>query len=83
MTEPSPHYDFNAMQLRQQVAQAALTDITKLDGAFKWDCSPQGHAYWERQAANGLDPDARSTLAYMVAESLHMEITTQFFRRAA
>lgn len=77
------HYDLDAMQLRPSIARAALTDITKLEAAFIWDRTPQGREYWERQAANGLDEDAFATVAYMVAESIHLEIMSPFARRAA
>lgn len=76
-------YNFDAMQLRPSVASAALADVTLLERAFIWEQTPQGRAYWERQAANGLDDEARSTIAYMVAESLHIEFRSSFFRRAA
>ena len=79
----APHYDFDAMQLRPSIARAALADVTRLEAAFIWDRTPQGREYWERQAANGLDEHAYATVAYMIAESLHMEFTSQFFRRAA
>ena len=76
-------YNFDRMQLRPSVARAALTDVAQLERSFIWDETPQGREYWERQAAAGLDQEARSTIAYMVAESVSMETTTQFFRRAA
>lgn len=81
MQQP-PTYDFDAMQLRPAVAREALTDITRLEAAFIWENTPQGREYWERQAANGLDADARSTVTYMIAESITMNINP-FFRSAA
>lgn len=82
MTEP-PTYDFDAMQLRHDIARAALTDITLLERAFIWEQTPQGREYWEQQATSGLSPDARSTICFMVAQSLALEFHAHFSRRAA
>jgi len=77
------HYDFDAMQLRVDHARAALTDISYLDRAFIWERTPQGREYWEGQASTGLDQNARSTICFMVAQSMAIEFSSHFFRRAA
>lgn len=78
-----PLYDFDAMQLRIDYARAALDNIDLLGRAFIWDRTPQGRTYWERQAAEGLDHEGRSTIAYMVAQSIELEIHSAFAERAA
>ena len=82
MTTP-PTYDFDAMELRHDVARAALSDVSLLERAFVWEHTPQGREYWEQQAASGLDQTARSTVCFMVAQSIAIEFHAQFFRRAA
>lgn len=78
-----PLYDFDAMQLRTDYARASLDNITFLDRAFIWERTPQGRDYWERQAANGLDAEGRSTIAFMVAQSIELEIHSFVGRAAA
>ncbi|NKJ03110.1 hypothetical protein [Rhizobium sp. SG741] len=67
-------YDFDHMQLRVDHARRALEDISFLEKAFIWSRTPQGGAYWEIQAHDGLTDEARSTIAYMVAQSIEIEI---------
>jgi len=76
-------YNFDAMQLRVANARAALTNPAALDGAFIWSRTPQGEEYWRQQRDNGLTEEGRSTLAYMIAQSIELEIVGEMHRRAA
>lgn len=69
-----PFYDFSAMRLNIARAQQVLAgDITALEKAFIWAETPQGADYWHGQAG-GLDQTARSTIAFMIAQSIELEI---------
>ncbi|OKP79799.1 hypothetical protein BTE77_06835 [Ensifer adhaerens] len=67
-------YNFDAMQLRVAIAQRALVDPSALEGAFIWSMTPQGEEYWRGQCDNGLTEEGRSTLAYMIAQSMELSI---------
>lgn len=70
-----PHYDFARMRLNVELAHLAFKgNMTVLERAFIWSETPQGHAYWADQRDNGLDQTARSTLAFMIAQSIQFEI---------
>lgn len=77
-----PLYDFDAMRLDIGRARAALQNPPMLRGAFIWEKTPQGAEYWEQQSS-GLDVVGRSTLAFMIAQSIVMEIHASFVGRAA
>lgn len=83
MTTKPTFYDFDAMVFRPEIAHAALHDVSHLEAAFSWEKTPQGGAYWKHKAEHGLDLVARSTLAYMIAESVHMSIRSGGRRAAA
>jgi hypothetical protein len=76
-------YDFDRMQFRVDKAQEALTDITKLEDAFIWALTPQGGNYWLAQETHGLTFEGRSTLCYMIAQSIELEIQNATASRAA
>lgn len=75
-------YDFDRMRLNIRQARQALQNPELLEGAFIWTETPQGDAYWRGQTA-GLSRDGRSTLAYMIAQSIELEIQAEFVRRTA
>lgn len=75
-------YDFDRMRLNIRQARQAMDNPALLEGAFIWSETPQGEPYWRAQTA-GLTHEGRSTLAYMVAQSIALEIHAEFFRRAA
>lgn len=69
-----PFYDLTAMRLDIARAQQVLAgDMTALERAFIWARTPQGADYWRSQSG-GLDDDARSTIAFMIAQSIEFEI---------
>lgn len=76
-------YNFDAMQLRVANAQRALFDPAELQGAFIWAMTPQGEEYWRGQCDNGLTEEGRSTLAYMIAQSIELSIVGDLRMRAA
>ena len=69
-----PFYDLTAIRLDIARAQQVLArDITALERAFIWARTPQGADYWRSQSG-GHDDDARSTIAFMIAQSIEFEI---------
>lgn len=69
------HYDFDAMKLNvDQCVNAIKVSTDYLPHAFDWRKTPQGSAYWQNQMINGLDLDAKATLAYFVAQSMEFEM---------
>lgn len=70
------HYDFDEMRLNvDQCIKALKVDSRYLDNAFDWDKTPQGADYWAKQADICFEPDARSTVAYFVAQSMEFQIS--------
>jgi hypothetical protein len=68
-------YNFIKMKLDVDLARAAFYgDIKLLDKAFLWRETPQGYAYWDARSRSGLDHEAKSILAFMVAQSIQFEI---------
>lgn len=70
------NYDFDAMNLNIDSCMKALKiDKSYLETAFDWDMTPQGADYWARQADGSFEPDARSTVAYFVAQSMEFTMS--------
>ena len=63
---PPALYAFDALQFNSVSAYKALTDISFLLDAFDWNSTPQGYEYWDRCHENGLDFEARTTIALML-----------------
>ena len=70
------HYDFDAMQLNvDDCIKAIKVNPRYLDNAFRWAKTPQGYDYWDKQSKEGMDLDARSTVAYFVAQSMEFQMS--------
>lgn len=70
------HYDFDAMRLNvDQCIIAIQSNRGALRKAFRWEETPQGAEYWLDQMENGITPDAKSTLAYFVAQSMEFQMS--------
>lgn len=70
------HYDFDAMNLNvDQCINVLKVSTDYLPHAFDWRATPQGSAYWQKQMIDGMDLDARSTLAYFVAQSMEFQMS--------
>lgn len=58
-----------ALNFDIEAARKALNDVNALWGAFTWEETPQGHAFWRNESdRETLSPEAREILEKMIAE---------------
>jgi hypothetical protein len=72
-------YNFDRMHLNVRQTRQAIDSPALLHGAFIWSETPQGEDYWRAQTTAPTH-EGRSTLAYMAAQSIELEIQSEFYR---